>query len=361
MDPRIETHADILVEHSVKIEPGDNVIVAAPPPAEDLVVALFERIGDRGANPFWRGSSQRATRAYQRAIDEDAIGLHEHQLAAVEAADAFIGIRGSRNTRETGDVSPQTQSKIRAANQPIQEERLGKRWVATQFPAPGNAQDASMSLEAYEDFVWSAINRDWEAQRAFQDQLVALLEEAQTVRVVAGDTTDITMRIDGMIPVNDYAEYNLPGGEVFTAPVVDSVEGTVTFDKPLITQGREITDVRLQFEAGEVVAFSAGNNEDLLEAVLDTDAGARRLGELGIGTNRAIDRFTYNLLFDEKLGDTVHMAIGRAYDMNIGDDRERNDSAIHMDMILDMSEDAYIELDGEVIQRNGTFVFEDGF
>jgi aminopeptidase len=148
---------------------------------------------------------------------------------------------------------------------------------------------------------------------------------------------------------------------VFTAPVPDSVEGEVLFDMPLMAQGREVQDVYLRFEEGEVVEHSAEKNEDVLSAVLDTDEGAKRLGELGIGMNRDIDEFTYNMLFDEKMGDTIHLAIGRAYEMNVPEDRERNESAVHMDMIVDMSEDSYIEVDGEVVQRDGTFRFEDGF
>ena len=358
MDPRVERHAEIIVDHCIDVSHGDDVVIQAEPPAEDLVVALFEAIGKRGGKPLWRGSSARADRAYKRATPEEDIDLQDHYLAAVEAADSFVGIRGTVNTREGGDIPPVKQSKYRSVNQPILEERLSKPWVATQFPAPGNAQDARMSLEAYENFVYSAIDRDWDSQRAFQEQMVEILEGAESVRIVSGDQTDISMRIDGMTPLNDYAEYNLPGGEVFTAPVPDSVEGEVHFDMPLITQGREVRGVRLRFEDGEVVSASAETNEDLLEAVLDTDEGAKRLGELGIGMNREIDEFTYNMLFDEKLGDTVHMALGRAYEMNVGPDRERNDSAVHMDMIVDMSENARIEVDGEIVQEDGTFVFE---
>lgn len=358
MDPRVETQADIVVDHSVDIQKGDNVLISGSPVAEDLIVALYERIGERGAQPFWKGSSDRASRAFQRAINIDDISLSEHALGAIEETDVYIGIRGSLNTKETGDVPPEKNRASSQANQEILETRLSKRWVGTQYPAPGNAQDADMSLAAYEDFVWSAVNKDWDAQREFQEQLVEILEGAQEVRIVSGESTDVTMRIDGMIPVNDFGERNLPGGEVFTAPVPDSVTGHVHFDMPLISQGREIEDVQLEFEDGEVIAFSAGQNEDVLDSVLETDPGAKRLGELGIGMNRDIDRFTYNMLFDEKMGDTVHMALGRAYEMNVGDDRERNDSAIHMDMIVDMSEDSQIEVDGELIQENGTFVFE---
>ena len=191
--------------------------------------------------------------------------------------------------------------------------------------------------------------------------MVEILDPANEVNIVSGETTDLHMSVDGMIAENEYAEDNLPGGEVFTAPVPDSVEGEVLFDKPLMTQGREVEDVSLRFEGGEVVEHSATKNEAVLSAALDTDDGARRFGELGIGMNRDIDRFTYNMLFDEKMGDTVHMALGMAYEETVGENRERNDSALHMDMIVDMSEDSHIEVDGEVVQRNGTFVFEDGF
>jgi aminopeptidase len=169
------------------------------------------------------------------------------------------------------------------------------------------------------------------------------------------------MSIAGNETLNDHGEHNLPGGEVFTAPVRDSVEGTVHFDMPVYRNGREIRGARLVFEDGRVVDHAADRNEEVLTGILDTDEGARYLGELGIGMNRSIDRFTYNMLFDEKMGDTVHMAVGNAYPETVGDDNERNESAEHVDMIVDMSESSAIEVDGEVVQRDGTFVFEDDF
>jgi aminopeptidase len=178
---------------------------------------------------------------------------------------------------------------------------------------------------------------------------------------VSGEGTDVTMRLGGNHAVNDSGQHNLPGGEVFTAPIPDTVEGTVHFDMPIYHQGREITDAVLTFSNGRVSDFSAARNEGLLGEVLATDEGADRLGELGIGMNRSIDQFTYNILFDEKMGDTVHMAVGMAYDDCVGEGNEVNESAVHVDMIVDMSEDSMIEVDGEVVQRNGTFVFEDGF
>ena len=357
MDPRVREHAEIIAEHSVDLQEGDNVVINTPPAAADLGVALHEVVGDYGANPVALNNDDRCSRAYLRASDE--FETPEHKLALIEETDVYVAVRANTNVTETSDVDPETNAAARQANQPIMNERLSKRWCLTQYPASANAQLAEMSTEAYENFVWDAINKDWDAVREHQAQLVDILDPADEVRIVSGDSTDVTMSIAGNPTLNDYGEKNLPGGEVFTAPVADSVDGEVFFDKPLYHQGREVTDVALAFEDGEVVDHSAEKNEEVLTEVLDTDEGARYLGELGIGMNRDIDRFTYNMLFDEKMGDTVHMAVGRAYGDTVGEDNERNDSAVHVDMIVDMSEDSRIEVDGEVIQEDGTFIFEE--
>ncbi|MFC7075061.1 aminopeptidase [Haloarcula halophila] len=361
MDPRIREHADVIVDHSIDLSAGDDIVIDAHPVSEDLVVALHEAAADRGANPLvvQERLGERFRRAYLRNREE--FETPSHVQALYEEMDAYIAIRGSANVTETSDVDPEVTSAYQQAQQPLLNERLSKTWCLTQFPAAANAQLAQMSTEGYENFVWDAVLKDWDAVREHQSQMVEILDPAQEVRIVSGETTDVTMSVAGNETLNDYGEKNLPGGEVFTAPVRDSVEGEVLFDKPLYHQGREVTGVRLRFEDGEVVSHSAEKNEDLLTEVLDTDEGARYLGELGIGMNRDIDRFTYNMLFDEKMGDTVHMAIGRAYEENVGEANEQNESAVHVDMIVDMSEDSYIEVDGEVVQRNGTFVFEDGF
>ena len=361
MDPRVHRHAEIIADHSTRIEDGDDVIVAAPPAAEDLVTAHFELCGERGANPQWLGQSSAAHRAFMNASDAEDFETPDHALAQMEAADVVVQIRGDTNTRATSDVDPEKNAARSKANRPVFEERMGKRWVGTQYPAPGNAQEAEMATEAYESFVYGAIDKDWDAQREHQERMVEILDPAEEVRIVSGETTDVTMSVAGNPTANDYAELNLPGGEVYTAPVPDSVEGEVVFDKPVINQGREMQGVRLVFEGGEVVEHAAEKNEAVLTSLLETDEGARRLGELGIGMNRDIDRFTYNMLFDEKMGDTVHMAIGRSIPWTVGEDNEANDSATHVDMIVDMAEDSFVEVDGEVVQRDGTFVFEPGF
>ena len=358
MDPRVREHAEVIATHSVDLSEGDNVVIAAPPAADDLAVALHEVIGDHGANPVALNGNDRFSRAYLRSHEDD-FETPDHELALIEETDVFIAVRANENVTETSDVSPETNAAYSQAKQPILNERLSKRWCLTQYPAPANAQLAEMSTPAYENFVWDAINKDWDSVREHQQQMVEILDPADEVRIVSGETTDVTMSISGNPTLNDYAEKNLPGGEVFTAPVRDSVNGEVLFDKPLYHQGREVTDVSLEFEDGKVVDHDAEKNAEVLTNVLETDEGAQYLGELGIGMNRDIDQFTYNMLFDEKMGDTVHMAVGRAYGDTVGDGNEQNQSAVHVDMIVDMSEDSRIEVDGEVVQRNGTFRFED--
>jgi aminopeptidase len=358
MDSRVREHAEVIATHSVDLSEGDNVVIAAPPAADDLAVALHEVVGDHGANPVALNGNDRFSRAYLRAREDD-FETPEHELALIENTDVFIAVRANENVTETSDVSPETNAAYSQAKQPILDERLSKRWCLTQYPAPANAQLAEMSTDGYENFVWDAINKDWDAVREHQQQMVEILDPADEVRIVSGETTDVTMQISGNPTLNDYGEKNLPGGEVFTAPLVNSVNGEVLFDKPLYHQGREVTEVYLEFEGGKVVDHAADKNEEVLTNVLETDEGARYLGELGIGMNRDIDQFTYNMLFDEKMGDTVHMAVGRAYGDTVGEGNEQNESAVHVDMIVDMAENSRIEVDGEVVQRDGTFRFEE--
>ena len=361
MDDRNRRHAEILVDHSTDVQQGDMVQVIASPEAADLVEALYAELGKRGARPTLHWSHSRASRAYAREMDPDAVVTKEHDLAAMEETDVVFFIGGGGNTKESRDMPTDFRQAAQRANKPILQERLEKRWVITQYPTEAAAQQAEMSTPAYEDFVWSAVNKDWAAQKAFQAQMVDLLDPADEVRIVAGDETDITLDVSGMTALNDHGKHNMPAGEAFTVPHPDGVEGTVRFDMPVMFQGHEIEGAYLEFEDGVVVDHDADAHAEMLESVLDVDEGARRLGELGIGMNRDIDRFTYNMLFDEKMGDTIHLAIGDAIAECVPDDVEKNESATHLDMLVDMSEDSRIELDGEVVQRDGTFIFEDGF
>ena len=364
MDPRIREHAQVLAD-AVDLDTGDNLLIKAEPAADDLIVALYELAGDRGAHPVTlrTNRSGRAIRGYLRSADQADVEFETpgHEQALVEEADCHVVIRANENVTEMDDVDSETTAAYQQAHSPILNERLGDRWTLTQHPTPANAQLAEMSSEAYENFVYDAILKDWAEQEQFQSNMVEILADAEDVRIVSGETTDVTMSVAGNHALNDTNVHNIPGGEVFTAPVADSVEGEVLFDKPVYQNGREVLGARLVFEDGEVVEYDAEKNGAVLGSILETDPGAKRLGELGIGMNRDIDQFTYNMLFDEKMGDTVHMAVGRAYEATVGEDNEQNQSAQHVDMIVDMSDNSRIEVDGEVVQRDGTFRFEDGF
>lgn len=360
MDPRIRKQAEILINHSTDIQKGDHVVVSSPTAGEDLVQALCEKIGEKGATVTSLMTGDNLKRAYLLSTQTDEIIEPTAAKSLFDDADAIINIRAEMNMTELSDVPPEKLSQYNRVREDMQEIRLSKKWCVTQHPTEPKANIANMYIDDYRDFVYDAINQDWEAQRKFQENLVEILNPANEVRIVSGDTTDIEMNISGNIAINDYGEHNMPGGEVFTAPVIDSVEGTVLFDKPLYIKGtgRKVKNIELEFESGEVVNYSVDSNEETFEELLNTDSGARKLGELGIGMNRNIDTFTCNMPLDEKMGDTVHLALGRAYEDTVGEGNQRNQSVVHQDMIVDMSSDSYIEVDGERIQEDGKFIFE---
>ena len=364
MDPRTEEHAEVLVDWSARVDDGDNVVLSVGPDAHELAVAVAEKVGECGGNLVTTYSSGEVGRAYAMARD-DFEEAPAHKLALVENADVFLSIGGGRNTSAWSDIPPETRRAAGEANRPISEARMDTDWVSTVHPTRSLAQQAGMSYEAYRDFVYDAVLRDWESLADEMANMKDILDDASEVRIVK-EQTDLTMSVEDRTAVNSaasvaYDSHNLPSGEVFTAP--HATEGEVFFDVPMTLRGERVQDVHLTFEGGEVVDHSAAQNESVVGEILETDEGARRLGELGIGMNRGIQQFTDSILFDEKMGDTVHLALGRAYGSNFpeGHEDEANDSNVHVDMITDMSEDSRIEVDGEVVQRDGTFRFEDGF
>ena len=363
MDERVREHAAVLVDWSARVEAGDNVVLSVGPDAHELAVAVAEELGSRGANLLATYSSGEITRAYLRAHDGDFDMNPAHELALLENADVYLSLGGGRNTSATADVSGEQRQAYNNARREIREARLDTRWVSTVHPTRSLAQQANMAVEEYRDFAYDAILRDWESLADEMAHLKDLLDAGDEVRLVS-DGTDLTMRIEGRTAVNSaasvaYNSHNLPSGEVFTAPA--ATEGEVTFDVPMTLRGESVRNVRLEFEDGEVVDYDADQGEAVIGDILETDAGARKLGELGVGMNRGIDRYTDNILFDEKMGDTIHLALGRAYDACLPDGESGNDSAVHVDLITDVSEESRLEVDGEVIQQNGTFRFEPGF
>ena len=238
------------------------------------------------------------------------------------------------------------------ASRPVMNQIIETvRWVLCDYPTTAFAQEAEMALDEYADFLFGATNIDWTAMEVELKRVKARLETGREIRIV-GPETDLTLRVEGRIWEPAAGSHNMPDGEIFTAPIEDATQGHIRYEFPAIYQGREVQGIRLEFAGGKIVAASADKGQDFLTDILDTDPGARRLGEIGIGTNFGIQRHTKNILFDEKMGGTVHLAIGRAYEFTGG----RNESAVHWDMIKDLRQDGALFLDGELIQQNGKFL-----
>ncbi|WEL20916.1 Leucyl aminopeptidase (aminopeptidase T) [Halorhabdus sp. BNX81] len=363
MDDRIHEHAAVLVDWSARIESGDDVVLSVDEGAHDLAVAVAEQLGERGANLVNVYRSDEIQRAYLQAHDDDFDADPDYEQALYENADSVLVLKGTRNTAGMADVPDDRQQAFARAREEVREARLATDWVSTLHPTRALAQGAGMAFEEYREFVYDATLRDWESLAAEMDRLKTILDEGDKVHIDAPGT-DLTLSIAGRTAVNSaasvaYDSHNLPSGEVFTAPA--DAEGEVTFDVPMTVRGTRLRDVHLVFEDGEVVEHAAAAGEETLAALLETDAGARRLGELGVGMNRGIDRYTDNILFDEKMAETLHLALGRAYDACLPEGESGNDSAIHVDLIADTSEDATLSVDGEVIQRNGVFRWEEEF
>lgn len=358
MDPRIQNHAEILVEYCTEVQPGDTVLIKAVSQAEDLVVALQKELGERGALPTVSWLNQRASRAYTRAMDSEDFQTMDHVLAEMKTTDVVIMISGLSNAAELSDVDPEKRAAASKAKQPILEERLTKRWVITKHPTPADAQRAELSTAAWSDLLYDAMTIDWEEQRQRQDRVKDVLDTASDIRIETSGQTDLRMSVDGMGVLNDTGKENMPGGEVATSPVINSVEGTVAIDFPFRENGREVAGAILEFSNGEVVDFSAETNERVLKSLLETDEGARRLGELGIGMNPGIDQLTHNMLIDEKRGGTIHIALGEALEECVPEELEFNTSARHVDLLVEMGEGSSITVDGDRIQQDGRFWFE---
>jgi len=352
LDPRVTKHAELIVDYSTNIKNGDNVLIQLTDTGMELAREVYRLAVGRGANPIIVVTPTEATRQYYDIDVRYLKNFPKHVYELTKNSDVIISIRGEDNLKAFSNVDPKKISTRSVALKDIQEERMSKRWCLTQFPTASYAQEAEMSLGEYEDFVYGSILLDWTKERATMEKVKEVLDKGDGVHLEGVDT-DLTMSVRGRTAVVGDADKNVPGGETFTAPVDDSAEGKVYFDFPGITYGKEVQDVRLRFERGEVVDYSASKNEDLLKTMLDTDEGSRRLGELGIGTNYGINRFTKNILFDEKIGGTIHLALGRAYE----ECRGVNKSAIHWDMIKTMKP-GRITVDCSLLQRDGVFSWD---
>ncbi len=366
-DPRIEKLADVLVDYSTAVQPGDKVAISGGTLAEPLLKTVYAKVLEAGGHPMLLPSLPGTEKLlYQLGSDEQLRHVPEPAKLILKTYDVRISIRAAANTKALSNVDP---SKMVLRNRAqtelmktfMQRSALGAlRWVSTLFPTNAYAQDAQMSLSEYEDFVYGACMPDlddpvgyWEGFSAWQQKIVDWLEGKKRVHVV-GPGTDLDLSIAGRTFINSDGKHNMPSGEVFTGPVEESASGYVTFSYPAIHQGREVTGVRLRFEEGRVVEASAEKNEAFLIQTLDTDEGSRYLGEFAIGTNKGITQFTSQILFDEKINGSFHMALGAGYP----ETGSKNESAIHWDMICDLRDGGQIWVDDELLYEDGEFAID---
>jgi aminopeptidase len=364
-DPRIEKLADVLVGYSAAVRPGDKVAIGGDTLAEPLLKAVYAKVLEAGGHPILLTSLPGTERLlYELGSDEQLQHVPEPVKLILETYDVRINIGGAANTKALSNVDPsrvvlRNRAQTELMKTFMQRSSSGAlRWVSTLFPTHAYAQDAQMSLSEYEDFVYGACMPDfddpigyWEGFSAWQQRIVAWLDGKEYVHVV-GPGTDLELSIAGRTFINSDGKHNMPSGEVFTGPVEDSVSGHVAFSYPAIHQGREVIGVRLRFEEGKVVEASAERNEAFLLQTLDTDEGSRYVGEFAIGTNEGITQFTSQILFDEKINGSFHMALGAGYP----ETGSKNESAIHWDMICDLRDGGQIWVDDELLYENGEFV-----
>jgi aminopeptidase len=368
-DPRINRLADVLVNYSVGVKKDQLVRISSPPPAMDLVMAIYEKVLQAGGQPFLRIAPEQAGELLAKHGSDDQLRFcNPITVCEYEKIDCSIGIWAEENTRSLTNCDPKKLSAIQAARKPLNDiffsrAASGKlRWVGTQYPTQACAQDAEMSLAEYAEFVFCAGMLDkadpvgeWKRISIAQQRLADYLNGKRQYRVVAANGTDVSMSVADHIWVNCDGHENFPDGEVFSGPVLDSVNGQINFTFPAVYHGREVQDVKLTFRNGRVVDAQASKGLDFLISMLEMDAGSRLLGECAIGTNYSIARYTRNTLFDEKIGGTVHFALGAGYP----ETGNTNQSGLHWDMVVDLRQGGYVEVDGKKINVDGRFTLPD--
>jgi aminopeptidase len=367
-DPRVAKLADLLVDYSLELKPGQLVRIDAATVAAPLVRELYRAALHAGANPRTRIEIEGVdVIAVNESTEEQLTFVSEVERFDIEHVDAVITIWADRNTRSLSQSDPERVSK-RIASRRTLTNRLWERidegqakWVGTRFPTDAHAQDAEMALADYEDFVYGAchVRVDEDPVAHWRAVSVELRERARELNAftelrIVGPDTDLRINLAGREWLAADGKLNMPDGEVFTSPVETETEGDIRFSFPAIFQGRGVEDVRLRFEGGRVVHAEAGKGNEFLQSLLDMDEGARILGEASFGVNYEIDRFTRDILFDEKIGGTMHFALGSSFKKLGG----RNESGLHWDMICDLRADGEVYADGELIWKAGRFLHE---
>lgn len=374
-DPRIDKLAKVITEYSVGIKPGDRAYITTSPAAQPLTLAVIEQVIKLGGFPhITAGSSYHHLDLIPGAMesllkygsDEQIAYVNPIERMALNEFDVRIAIRAETNTRSLSNIDPRKIALMTGARRELTEVFMRRgsngdlRWVVTLFPTEASAQDADMSLREYEDFVYGACLLNdpdpiisWQQFAERQQRYVDFLVGKKTIKV-KGPNCDLTVGIAGRTFINSEGKKNFPDGEIYTGPEESITDGWVKFTYPAIYLQREVDQVELEFKQGKVVKADAAKGKDFLMSVLGTDAGARTLGEFAIGTNNAVKKFTRNILFDEKLGGTIHMALGASYPDTGG----LNQSAVHWDMICDTRDGTEITVDGLPFYRSGEFLIK---
>lgn len=357
-DPRIEKMANVIVNYSTKVTKGDVVQIhaygAATSPLLKEVYRLCLKKGARHID-YQVMMPGMGRVFYEEANREQLNYFPEHKLDFMKKVDVYIGIAAVENAMELANANQESIVIFDKVMRPILDERVkNTRWVICRYPTHGAAQDAKMSLDEYEDFLFAACNIDWAVESGKQEKLKSLMNETDAVRIRASDT-DISFSIKGINAMKCDGHHNLPDGEVYTAPVRDSVEGYITYNCPSIYQGKEFNNVRLEFKEGRIVKATSPNMDEALNRVLDTDEGARHIGEFAIGVNPNITRPMRNILFDEKIFGSIHLTPGQCYE----ECDNGNKSSVHWDLVKILKGDGEIYFDDVLIQKDGLFVHKD--
>jgi aminopeptidase len=364
-DPRLERLAKVLVEYSADVRPGNLVLLETTPLAAPILRALYARVLHAGGHPQVRVRLDGTEEALlESGSDEQLEWVSPVRREEFERADARIAAEAESNSRHLSGIDPARQARMARARESLRDRYLERasagelRSVITLYPTNAAAQDAEMSLAQYEDFVYRAglLDRDnpvaaWQELGARLGELSDRLGQTKALRVVA-DGTDLTVGVEGRTWIPCDGKENFPDGEVFTGPVETSVEGHIRFTYPSSFAGRMVRDVELRFEGGEVIEARAADGQDFLREMIGLDPGARRVGEFAFGMNEAVQEFTGHTLFDEKIGGTVHLALGKSYPESGG----INQSALHWDLVCDLRSGSEVYADGELVYRDGSFL-----
>lgn len=365
-DARIDKLAQVLVRYSTAVQPGELVRIRGTTVSEPLLVAVYREVLVAGGNPVVRLTPDECEEIFLRtATDKQLQFVSPLSEQEIKTLDVSIGIWASHNTKSLTHVDPARQALASRAQKSIVDIFLERsaskslRWLGAEYPTNAGAQDAEMSLADYQDFVFRAgkLDRDdpaaaWREVRDRQQRICDFMERSHELRFTTPQGTDLRLAVNGRKWINCCGRRNFPDGEVYTGPIETATQGVVCFSFPAVHGGRECDGIRLEFRDGRVVDATAKKGEDFLLKMLDQDPGARVLGEIGIGTNYSIQRYTRNTLFDEKIGGTFHAAVGSSYPESGG----TNASALHWDLVCDLRSGGRMEVDGQLVGENGRFI-----